>query len=147
MWINGSDNLRLISGGRAACKNNYISSYQIIISCCGFHSILSIGSKDTNVGMEDLSPSQCRLQYLASKHYGISNSCDNPGHKSHRIHQKYFFVWMSSQSENKISIPNWLIFENASVTFLWHCGWYDWQGHPIKIILLLLFLASTITES
>ena len=43
MWINGSGNLRLISSGRAACKNNYISSYQTIISCCGFHSILSIG--------------------------------------------------------------------------------------------------------
>ena len=53
-------------------------------------------------GMEKvLSPSQCRLPYLACEDYGLSKSCNSPGHRCHRIQQKDFLVWTRSQSENK----------------------------------------------
>ena len=66
-------------------------------------------------GMEKvLSPSQWRLSYLVTEHYGISKSCDSP---SHRIQQRIFSF--RRVVKVKINIHKQLF--NTKAVDLWEC--------------------------
>ena len=132
MWINRSDlcrsKLRLISGGKAACKNIYITSANGCLNAAInllfliVNSILSFSSvfKDKQYLCREenfLSPSQCTLPYLASEHYGISKSCHSPGHRNHQIQQKDF----SFERVVKVKKHIQKHLFNIKVVDLWEC--------------------------